>query len=89
MPQPSSTVLSASTLAVFDFLPKYFESIEIGPGAALGREGLDPTKTAFELFSGAAQRRFGIYVKLSRKIGGGEQDIAHLVLDPPPIDTAS
>src|SRR6516164_830222 len=68
-------------LFALDLLPQRFERIDTGAGAALGGEHLDPAEAALEFCRRAAQGRLRVDVELACEVGGGEQDVAHLVLN--------
>src|SRR5271165_1498015 len=68
-----------TVLFALDLLPQCFERFEIGAHCALGGERLDAPEAAFELGGGVPQRRFRVDIELAGEVGGGEEDITHLV----------
>ncbi len=58
------------------------------PDSALGGERFDPAEAALELGVCVPQRHFRVDVELAGEVGGGKEQITHLVFDPPTIRTA-
>src|SRR5690606_1730383 len=66
---------------LLDLLPEVSLGVEVEAGEGVSGGFFHGAEAVLELGGGAAQRAFGVDVELAGEVDGGEQQVAHFVLD--------